>query len=116
MEIARVVWELGHASARQVHESLPKARKIDFTTVQTYLSRLEEKGYIKSRREGRAKIFLAKANPTSVIRETVNDLVERLFGGDKLPLVRHLIEDADMSAEGVKELREMLDEIEQDRD
>ena len=45
MEVASLVWELGEATVRQVTDALPAKRKIDFTTVQTYLSRLEAKGY-----------------------------------------------------------------------
>jgi len=110
MEVARVVWQLKSASARQVHEGLE--REIDFSTVQTYLTRLEEKGYIRSKKEGRAKIFSARANPTTVIRDKVRELVDILFDGDAVPMMRHLIEDAEMSEDDLKSLREMLDESE----
>ena len=53
LEVARVLWELGSASVRRVHEALPAAREIDFTTVQTYLRRLETKGYAKAKLDGR---------------------------------------------------------------
>ena len=111
-EVARVVWQLKSASARQVHDTLCESRKIDFTTVQTYLTRLEEKGYIKSRKQGRAKIFSARANPKSVIKDTVHELVDLLFDGDAVPMMRHLIEDAKMTDDDLKSLRQMLDELE----
>lgn len=44
MDVARVVWEIGPASVREVHEHLSEQREIDFTTVQTYLRRMESKG------------------------------------------------------------------------
>ena len=44
LEVARLVWDLKNATVRQVYEALPDGRDIDFTTVQTYLRRLEEKG------------------------------------------------------------------------
>lgn len=109
-EIARIVWQLKTASARQVHDALD-GKKIDFSTVQTYLTRLEEKGYIRSKKEGRAKVFSARANPASVIRDTVREMVDLLFDGDALPMMRHLIEDANMTAEEVESLKEMLDEM-----
>ena len=43
MEVARVLWELKTASVRQVHQSLSSDREVDFTTVQTYLRRLEKR-------------------------------------------------------------------------
>ena len=111
MEIARIVWQLESASARQVHEALPTSRKIDFTTVQTYLTRLEDKGYLKSKKEGRAKIFSAKANPARVMRDSVKELLDILFDGDAVPMMRHLI---DAEPEKVDSLREMLDELDEE--
>lgn len=109
MEVARVLWELGAASVRQVHEAMPVDRAIDFTTVQTYLRRLEQKGYARAKLDGRVRIYSPKVKPRTVIRETVNDLIERLFAGEALPLMRHLIEDRGMSDEDLAQLRSLLD-------
>jgi BlaI family transcriptional regulator, penicillinase repressor len=49
-----------------------------------------------------------------VISETVDDLVERLFGGETLPLVRHLIEDRGIGEEELGELRRLIDRLEED--
>ncbi len=108
MEVARVLWKLGAASVRQVHEAMPAGRAIDFTTVQTYLRRLEQKGYARAKLDGRIRIYSPKVKPLTVIRETVDDLIERLFAGDAMPLVRHLIEERGMSDEDLAQLREML--------
>ncbi len=48
-----------------------------------------------------------------MIRETIGDLVDRLFGGEAMPLMQHLIEDRGLSDEDIARLREMLDEAEQ---
>jgi predicted transcriptional regulator len=109
MEVARVLWELGAASVRQVHEAMPADRAIDFTTVQTYLRRLEQKGYARAKLEGRLRIYSPKVKSRTVIRETVNDLIERLFAGEAMPLMRHLIEDRGMSDEDLAQLRSLLD-------
>ena len=115
LEVARVLWDLGQASVREVHESFPDGRGIDFATVQTYLRRLETKGYVQSKSEGRTKIYRPKVKPRTVIRETIDDLVDRLFAGEALPLVRHLIEDRKMGEAEVAELRELLDRLEEER-
>ena len=109
MEVARVLWELGSASVRQVHGALPADRKIDFTTVQTYLRRLESKGYAKAKLDGRVRIYAPRVKPRTVIRETVNDLVDRLFGGDALPLMQHLIEERGISDKDMTRLRKLLE-------
>lgn len=115
-EVARVLWELGEATVRRVHEAFPDRRRIDFTTVQTYLRRLEAKGYARSSLAGRTRVYAPKVKPTTVIRETVDDLIERLFGGETLPLVRHLIEDRGISDEEFAQLRQLLDRLEEESD
>ena len=65
LEVAQIVWQLGEASVRQVLESLPAERRLDFKTVQTYLRRLEAKGYLRSRSEGRAKVYVPRVPPRS---------------------------------------------------
>ncbi|MBI2480003.1 MAG: BlaI/MecI/CopY family transcriptional regulator [Planctomycetia bacterium] len=109
MEVARVLWELEAASVRQVYEALPTDREIDYTTVQTYLRRLEQKGYARAKLDGRVRIYSPKVKPRTVIRETVDDLIERLFAGEAMPLMRHLIEDRGMSDEDLAQLRSLLD-------
>ena len=112
MEIARVLWEIGPAPVRDIHAALPADREMDFATVQTFLRRLETKGYATSRLDGRTRIYAARTKPRTVIRETVDDLVERLFGGQTMPLVRHLIEERGISEADLEELRTLLDRLE----
>ena len=114
MEVVRALWELGRATVRQVHESFPANRGIDFATVQTYLRRLETKGYVRGKLEGRARVYAPRVRPRTVIRETVNEFVDRLFGGESLPLMRHLIEDERLTAEEIGRLRELLDQLERE--
>jgi BlaI family transcriptional regulator, penicillinase repressor len=112
MEIVRAVWDLGEASVRQVHERLGAG---EFATVQTFLRRLEAKGYLKGTNRGKVRFYLPRAKPQSVIRQTVDEFVERMFGGSALPLVRCLVEDGKVSAEEVAELRTLLDRLDAER-
>ena len=113
MEVARVLWELKKATVREVFEAIPVDRGLEFATVQTYLRRLESKGYVKADLDGRVRVYSPRIRPATVIRETVGDLVDRLFGGETLPLMRHLIEDGRVSADELAELRELIDRMEQ---
>ena len=116
MQVARVLWELGSATVRQVHEALASERKIDFTTVQTYLARLETKGYLRSRMRGRSRVFTARVRPRQVIGETVDDFLNRLFGGETLPLMRHLIQERGISDAEFAKLHEMLRQWKDEQD
>ncbi len=112
LEIARALWDIGPATVRQIYDQTSATRDIDFATVQTYLRRLESKGYASSKLAGRLRIYSAKTKPQAVIRDTVADLVQRLFGGSAMPLVRHLIEDGDISRHEIAELRKLIDDLE----
>jgi len=116
MEVARIVWNLGEATVRQVFETFPAERRPDFTTVQTYLRRLEAKGYLRAKRRGRTMVYRARVQPDDVIHETISDLVNRLFGGETIPLLHHLILDRRISNEEIHKLREMIDEREAKQD
>jgi BlaI family penicillinase repressor len=112
MEIARLLWEIGPATVREIHEEVCKSRQADFATIQTFLRRIESKGYATSKLKGRTRIYSAKTRPRTVIRETVDDLIERLFGGETMPLVKHLIEERGIEASEINELRELVDRLE----
>jgi len=112
MEAARIVWDLGQATVRQVFEAFPPQRNIDFSTVQTYLRRLQVKGYLHAKRQGRAMVYRPRVRPDEVIRETVDDLVTRLFDGQTIPLLHYLIRDSSISEEEIRKLRKMIDELE----
>ncbi len=112
LEMARIVWDLGEATVRQVFERLPAERELDFKTVQTYLRRLEAKGYLRTHREGRSKVYRPRVQPDQVVRETVSDFVDRLFDGELLPLVQHLVEDRGIEEDEIRQLRALLDRLE----
>lgn len=115
MEVTRSVWDIGPATVRQIHESVSESREIGFSTVQTYLRRIEKKGYVNSRLDGRSRVYSARTRARTVIRETVDDLVNRLFGGDAMPLMRHLIEDRNIDSVELAELRGLIERLEKER-
>ncbi len=116
MEVARIVWQQGGATVRQVLESMPASRQAQYKTVQTYLRRLEAKGYVRSRKEGRSTFYSPRVRPGQVIRETVSDFVTRLFDGEALPLVEHLIREQGMDHQDIDKLRTLLDQLESEQD
>ncbi len=116
LEVARIVWRLGSATVRQVLEQLPKNRGLELKTVQTYLRRLEAKGYVKTRKEGRSKVYIPKIRPDRVVREVVDDFIDRMFDGEAIPLIQHLINDRGLNDKEIDRLRNMLDSLEAEND
>ncbi len=115
LEVARIVWDLGRATVRQVAEAMPRDREVDFKTVQTYLRRLEAKGYLRSRREGRSNVYNSTVRHGTVVREVVDDFVNRLFDGQAMPLVQHLIEDQGLTDDEIDKLQTTLNKLKENK-
>ncbi len=109
-EILRTVCQLDKAAVQEVYENFPKKRKIRFTTVQTLLRRLEKKGYLKHRVRGNANIYYAAVNMESVLKRTVNDFLERVFGGDPVPLMMYLAKHGKLTTQDIKKLIKLIEE------
>ena len=78
-----------------------------YVTVATLLRRLEEKGYLKHRLRGKAFVYAPAAKKEDVIRRTIGDLVERLFGGNPVPLMQHLAQHSGITDEDIERLKEL---------
>jgi predicted transcriptional regulator len=104
-EILRLVWQLDQATVQDVCNKLPAKRKIAYATVQTLLRRLEKKGYLKHRIRGKAHVFFAAVKSENVIKRSVNDFLDRLFGGDPVPLMQYLAEHGKIDASDIKKLK-----------
>jgi BlaI family transcriptional regulator, penicillinase repressor len=115
LEIARIVWQLGKGTVREVVAALPTNRSVDFKTVQTYLRRLEAKGYLRSEVEGRSKVYFSRVRPKNVVRQIVDDMISRVFDGESIPLFQHLINERGMSESELTELRAILDKLKEQK-
>ena len=108
-EILRLNWQLGEATVQQICDELPPKRKIGYKTVQTLLRRLENKGYIKHTTVGKAFIFYPAVKREDVVKRTVVDFLDRLFGGDPRPLMQFLAEDGRIDAKDIERLKKLID-------
>ncbi len=106
-EILRLVWQLDKATVQDVCNKLPAKRKIAYATVQTLLRRLEKKGYLKHRIRGKAHVFFAAVKSEKVIKRSVGDFLDRLFGGDPIPLMQYLAEHGKIDAGDIEELKRL---------
>ena len=108
LQLMETLWELGLASVRELQEALRTNRRPAYTTVQTMVYRLEEKGALKRvKKIGNAHIFEPVITRQGTHRRLVEELVE-LFGGSAQPLMAHLVESGKLTLEDVRELEATL--------
>lgn len=109
-EILRLVWKLEQATVQQVCDSLPKRRNIRYATVQTLLRRLEEKGYLRHKVRGKAHVFYPAVDKKRVIKRSVKDFLDRLFGGDPIPLIQYLAEHGQIHKDEIDHLKKLVED------
>ena len=98
-------WKLGIASVREVLESLPEDERVAYTTVQTLVYRLEEKGALrKVKKIGNAQLFEPALDQSQYRNRLVQDLLD-LFGGSPRLLVSNLLENGALTLRDLKALQ-----------
>ncbi|HZS47637.1 MAG TPA: BlaI/MecI/CopY family transcriptional regulator [Blastocatellia bacterium] len=114
LEIMNVLWETGPANVQTVQERLE--RDLAYTTVQTMLNILHKKGKAKRTLKDRAYFYRAAVNKSTVVRQTVSDVVDRLFGGSAESLVISLVETKHLTPERLARLNKLLKESQNKED
>ena len=111
LEVMAALWELGSASVREVRERLPEGKRPAYTTVQTIVYRLEEKGALRRvKKIGNAHVFEAAISRESAQRRLIDDLLA-FFGGKIQPVMAHLVESGRLSLDDVKEAEKTLKKL-----
>jgi predicted transcriptional regulator len=107
--IMAVLWARGEATTADAHEALREERGLALTTIATMLRKMEDKGLVAHRADGRQFVYRPLVSEDQVRRSMVGELVGRLFGGDPRALVAHLVSENEIDPEELDDLRQRLD-------
>ncbi len=111
LELMSLLWKLGEGTVNDVIESLSKERDLAYTTVSTMLRILEQKGILKTRKEGRGHVYIPVLRKSEYEVKTIKHVVERVFDGTPVALVRQLIDTVKMDKAELDELKKLLERI-----
>ena len=110
MKVMEVLWAAGPSSVREIHDAFPKKGKPAYTTVQTIVYRLEEKGAVRrAKKIGNANIFEALVTRNAAQKRWLDEVLA-LFGGRSQPLMSHLIETGKLTMDYIKAAEKLLRE------
>jgi predicted transcriptional regulator len=110
LELLNALWRLGSGSIREIQESLPADARPEYTTVQTIIYRLEEKGAVRrAKKIGNAHIFEPLVSQQSAFATLIEDFIGTL-GGSAEPLVAHLVETGKISSAELKQMEKLIKE------
>lgn len=115
LAIMRILWKRGEAPVADVHEALKRERGLALTTIATMLRKLEQKGVVDHRIDGRQFIYRPRIEQHAVRRSMVRELTDRLFGGDSTALVSHLLSEREIDPEELPRLRKLISRSEREQ-
>lgn len=108
----KTLWDHGPATVREVLSHLhDSGRRVAYTTVQTLLTRLEQKGYVTSNKSELAYVYRAKLTRDRVTRSRLKTLVKQLYDGAAGPLVVQLIRTEQFTPDEIEELQELIERL-----
>lgn len=112
LELMTILWRLGEGSVTDVIERLPQGRNLAYTSVSTILRILEQKGVLSTRKEGRGHIYIPQIKKADYEARTVAHVVERVFDGTPVALVRQLLGSGQLNENDLRELKDLIDRAE----
>lgn len=110
LELMTILWRLGEGSVADVIAQLPKERNLAYTSVSTIMRILEQKEILKTRKEGRGHIYTPQLKKNNYEAKTVKHVVERVFNGTPVALVRQLLDSIKLDEKDLKELKNLIDQ------
>ncbi len=103
------VWDLSRATVRQFQEGIEASRPMASNTVLTMMGILREKGFLRSKREGRADVYQPCVTREQVARRSLREMCDRFFAGSARGLISELLDSGRLSTEDIREVRREID-------
>jgi predicted transcriptional regulator len=115
LEVMGALWALGSASVREIQEQLPAGKRPAYTTVQTIVYRLEEKGAVRrAKKVGNAHVFEPVVTQRAAVRRLFDELLD-FFGGSTRTLMAQMVEAGHLTLEDLREAEGTLERVEEER-
>jgi predicted transcriptional regulator len=115
LRILQVLWEKDEATVTDVHQALADERGLAYTTVATMLRKMEARGLVSHKVEGRTFVYQASVEEGEVSRGMADHLLERLFEGSLSDMVSHLLQSREVSRQELSKLEQLIAERKKNR-
>ena len=108
--VMAVLWQRSTATVADVVAALKKKREVSYSTVQTILRILEEKGYVAHEKIGRAFIYRPRVDERQARRRALRHLMSRLFNGSPSLLVLNVLADEQIDRDELARLKKVIED------
>ncbi len=109
LEIMMIIWELDRPVTRfEIEERLSEERKLSPTTILSFLSRLQEKGFLKVQKTGKNNVYTALVSKESYMKIESKNILKRLYKNSARNFLAALYDGENLSEEDIRELEEFI--------
>ena len=110
LELMMIIWDAeGSVTRSEIENRLPTERKLSATTVLSFLSRLQEKGFLEVERDGKTNRYLPLVEKETYLREESRSIWKRLYQNSVGNFMTALGSGEELSDRDLDELQEFLD-------
>ncbi|CAM2009120.1 BlaI/MecI/CopY family transcriptional regulator [Acanthopleuribacter pedis] len=109
-QILGLLWREGPLTARQVLEQLPDGKSRAYTSVLSTMQVMEKKGLLDHQRQGKTHVYRPLVEKEEVLRPVWRDLLRNFFSGRPAAAMQHLINESEVDAAELDEIRALLDQ------
>jgi len=110
LTLLNILWQMGPATVRQIHDSVSTTQKTGYTTVLKILQIMHEKSLVVRDETNRAHVYAAANSEVHTQSSLIKDLISKAFGGSTSKLVMRAIEES-TSAEDIDDIRQLLNSL-----
>lgn len=114
LSLLNILWSIGPATVRDIHETISKTQKTGYTTVLKILQIMHEKSLVTRDETNRAHIYTPANSQTHTQNSLLKDLASKAFGGSTSNLVMQAINES-TSRQEIDDIRQLLNKIEQEK-
>jgi predicted transcriptional regulator len=112
VRLMNVLWARGASTVNDVLDALPGDPPIAYNTVLTTLRILEDKGYLKHKKDGRAFLYVPRVPREQAQKSALRVLLSRFFENSAEQLVLNVLKHEKLDAHELQRLRKMIAEAE----
>lgn len=107
--IMEVLWKKGEASVHDVIDATADEKTQAYTTVQTFLGIMKDKGFVETRKEGRAFLYRPLLSRGEARTQALKHLIGSAFGGSSSALAQHLLKDSEIDGDEIAALEAVIE-------
>jgi BlaI family penicillinase repressor len=116
LDVLKILWDRGPSTVREVMEILhSRGRRVAYTTVLTFLVRLDQKGVVVCDKSEHAHIYRAKVSRQQITLGRLRAMVRDLYDGAAAPMVLQLMSSEKFTPDELAQLQKLIEELDSDK-